>query len=298
MGVDDRPIIIIKKSGGHEGGHHGGAWKVAYADFVTAMMAFFLVMWILGMSSNDRKAIAAYFNDPTGFMKTMGGGQNPMMPWRQAPTGAASLLPGMQALLSDRSDNESLKRAKTALKKMLSSRPEFRELRKHIEVTITAEGLRIELLEDGKGPLFFRTGSAQLETGTPRLLTLIGRELRRLPNDISIEGHTDSRPYAGGQLSYSNWELSTDRANSARRVLQTVVKARQIGEVRGLADRSLRVPDDPMHYSNRRVSILVQKRKIDVGNVIERDPAKPGQVDLVNPPAEPVDPDAPTSLIH
>jgi chemotaxis protein MotB len=286
MAADDRPIIIIKRRSREHAAHHGGAWKVAFADFMTAMMAFFLVMWILGLSSDKRKAIAAYFNDPTGFMKSVGGGMSPMMAGRQTMNGPPSIMPGNSTPVENHGDAERLKLAKVALEKMLSSRPEFNALRKHIEMAMTDEGLRIELLEDGKNPLFFQTGSAQLEPSTDHLLALIGRELRGLPNNILIEGHTDARPYAGGQRGYSNWELSSDRANAARRVLQPVVRERQISEVRGLADRSLRVPGDPLHYSNRRVTILVRKQKAGISNFIEHDPAKPGKIDLVAPPKD------------
>ena len=280
--MDERPVIIIRRKASDHDVHHGGAWKVAYADFVTAMMAFFLVMWILGLSSDARKAIAAYFNDPTGFMKTVGGGVNPMMLGNQTQAGPPSILPGTRDMAANHGDSERLRLAKIALEKMLSSRPEFRELRNHIEITITDEGLRIELLEDGKKPLFFQTGSARLEPGIAHLLALIGTELRKLPNDISLEGHTDARPYAGGNSGYSNWDLSTDRANSARRVLEPVLRKHQISDVRGFADRMLRVPSDPYNYSNRRVSILVRKQPVADNSYVEHDPAKPKQVDLLS----------------
>src|SRR5579872_7501501 len=157
----DRPIIIIKKKAAHGGGHHGGAWKVAYADFVTAMMAFFLVMWILGLSQETRKAIAAYFNDPVGFVKLHPGGSSPTLQQREAGKSKPSVMPSQVALLKEKAERAQFKGAKKALEKMLAQTPQFKALRKFVEIRITREGLRIELLE-GEHALFFKTGSAAL----------------------------------------------------------------------------------------------------------------------------------------
>jgi len=200
--TNDRPVIIIKKvKGGHGGGHHGGSWKVAYADFVTAMMAFFLVMWILGLSQDTRKSIASYFNDPSGMMKSHAGGKNPTLVNRDSTTGKASIMPSKEALLKEKKEKEDLKIAKKAIEKMVENNPKFKSLKKFVDITITAEGLRIELLE-GRESLFFVTGSAKLEPKTVELLGLIGHEVSRLDNKIVVEGHTDARAYAGGLTGY------------------------------------------------------------------------------------------------
>ncbi len=253
----DKPIIIIKKvKAAHGGGHHGGAWKVAYADFVTAMMAFFLVMWILGLNQDTRKAIASYFNDPAGLMKSQRGGKDAGLLMRDSVTGKPSIVASKQSVQKEKQEKERIKEVKKAIEKMIATNPRFKSLQKFVDITITREGLRIELLE-GHEALFFETGSARLEPHTIALLGHIGREVGRLENSVVVEGHTDARPYAGGMSGYSNWELSTDRANSARRVLCNMVHKGQITEVRGYADSRLRTPADPLHFSNRRISILV-----------------------------------------
>lgn len=250
---DDKPIIIIKKKGGHHAGHHGGSWKVAYADFVTAMMAFFLVMWILGLSQDTRTAIASYFNDPAGMMKSHAGGTHPMAMERSP--GKPSLMPAQAAILKAQAEREKFKAAKKALENKLAETAEFKALRKFVNITITKDGLRIELLEAEQG-LFFERGSPSLKQKTVALLGLIGGRLEAM-SSIVVEGHTDSHPYSGGIAGYSNWELSSDRANSARRALVATLNHGQITEVRGYADKRLRTPADPYHFSNRRISILV-----------------------------------------
>ncbi|MCS7273354.1 MAG: OmpA family protein [Fimbriimonadales bacterium] len=254
--------IIKKKNGGH--GHHGGAWKVAYADFVTAMMAFFLVMWLIGLDAKTRAAIAAYFRDPVGFMEAVrrseaiftindalppGGKNTPHMP--RAPKD------GNPRPTKDRkTERRALEQLRRELEGAIASIPELAHLKDHVEIEFVKEGLRIELLE-GKEPMFFRTGSAQLTPAARRLLTLIAQKLGKLDNHIVVEGHTDAQPYRAG-AHYTNWELSTDRANAARRVLESSgLRKGQVLEVRGYADTRPRNPYDPFHYSNRRVSLLI-----------------------------------------
>jgi chemotaxis protein MotB len=263
-GDEKAPVIrIVRKKKGH-GGHHGGAWKVAYADFVTAMMAFFLVMWILGLSKPLREAIAAYFRDPSGFMKTAHGGKNPLSsgdaeliqkgkPAPVIPTDGGSTQ--SQAALE-----AAFKKVEDSILKELAKHPEFQGLRDSIQVHLTDEGLRIELMEKTSS-LFFDSGSAHLKPRTIQLLQTIARQLRELNNPVVIEGHTDSRPLNGAN-GYSNWELSTDRANSARRAMEeNGLRPGQVLAVRGYADRKLLRPDNPLHFSNRRVSILVAYQK-------------------------------------
>ncbi len=248
----EAPVIrIVRKKGGGEG-HHGGAWKVAYADFVTAMMAFFLVMWIVGLNKPTRAAIAAYFNNPTLFNK--GGGKEPL---GNGESGAQKPAPVVAATGTDSSKVQAMFKAKAeAILNELKRSSEFRSMQDSIQVRLTNEGLRIELIEKTSS-LFFATGSAKLNPRTIRLLQLIARELKGVKNPIIVEGHTDSRPLDGPN-GYSNWELSADRANAARKAMEEHgLNPGQVLGVRGFADRKLLKPNEPLHPSNRRVSILV-----------------------------------------
>ncbi|MGA8735953.1 MAG: flagellar motor protein MotB [Terriglobales bacterium] len=234
---DARPIIIIKKKGGH-GGHHGGAWKVAYADFVTAMMALFIVLWLLNTSKPVKEAIAGYFKDPSGTASKMG----------STKVGTAEAL----AITKD-----DMPKLKEELEKAIRKVPNFDKIKDQIEMTITPEGLRIELLETESGT-FFEVGNSSPSDNGKELLSLLAQELGKIPNHLSIEGHTDSKPYAGGG-EYGNWELSTDRANAARRLMQhDGLRADQVTQVRGYADQMLRAPSQPLDPSNRRISVIVQ----------------------------------------
>lgn len=257
----DQPIIkIVRKKRGH-GGHHGGSWKVAYADFVTAMMAFFLVMWILGLDQPNKNMVQDYFKepvafmreyrkDPAGFVKTYRGGDNPLGKATQVQKAgnAAALLKAASA--------KKFEKTREAIQRAIDADPDLRSLKKYVEITITDAGLKIELME-GDHSVFFRSGSAVVEPKARRLLALVARNLGALPNAIALEGHTDVVPY-GGRANYSNWELSADRANAARRVMQASgLAAGQVAEVRGYAATRLRDPKRPTHFSNRRVSILM-----------------------------------------
>lgn len=242
MAAKAAPIIVIKKKGGH-GGHHGGAWKVAYADFVTAMMALFIVLWLMSQSDPVKKAVAGYFNDPRGTGKLLG----------TTMTGTGT---GTAIAMSD-ADKQRLEQMKEKLEKEIQSKKELQKLAKQIEITITPEGLRIEFVE-GKNGTFYQSGSAQLSETGQELVVLLATELKTLPNDLLIEGHTDATQYST-DANYSNWELSADRANAARRLLQlNGVRSNQVTQVRGYADQFLRVPSDPSDPSNRRITILVR----------------------------------------
>jgi chemotaxis protein MotB len=231
-----RPIIIVKKKITHNA-HHGGAWKVAYADFVTAMMALFIVLWLMNTSKQIQEAIGGYFKDPSGTSKMVGTDQNGS---------------GENFSLS----KKDMEKLKEQLQKSIRSMPDFDKLKDHIEITITAEGLRIELLESATGT-FFDRGSSDLNKDGKDLLALLAAELGKLPNKLSIEGHTDSKPYAS-KGPYGNWELSTDRANAARRWMQkTGIQQNQVAQVRGFADQMLRNPANPLDPSNRRISVIV-----------------------------------------
>jgi chemotaxis protein MotB len=233
----NQPIIVIKKKGGHAG-HHGGAWKVAYADFVTAMMALFIVLWLLNSSKQVQEAVGGYFKDPTGTSKMVGSNMQ--------GSGEAFQL-----------SREDMPRLKEELQKSIRRISDFDKLKDQIEMTVTAEGLRIELLETETGT-FFESGKAIPSPNGREMLIALAAELGKLPNKISLEGHTDARPYAGGS-DYGNWELSVDRANAARRLMQqNGVSEGQVVQVRGYADQQLRKPDKPEDPSNRRISLIVQ----------------------------------------
>ncbi|MEO8099764.1 MAG: flagellar motor protein MotB [Acidobacteriota bacterium] len=245
------PIIIIKKVKDH-GGHHGGAWKVAYADFVTAMMALFIVLWLLSASEQVKKAVGGYFQDPSGAGKLAG-------------TTSAGIG---EALKVEENDLNALKEK---IEKAMSQQVrDFDKLKDYVNITVTEEGLRIELLESAAG-IFFGSGSPVPSPLGGDLFAKLAEQLGVLPNLVVIEGHTDARPYSRvGE--YSNWELSTDRANAARRLMQQHgLRMDQVTQVRGYADQQLRKRDAPEDPSNRRISILV--RKID--NVITKRPEGP-----------------------
>jgi chemotaxis protein MotB len=231
------PIIVIKKKGGH-GGAHGGAWKVAYADFVTAMMALFIVLWLMNSSKKIQDAVGGYFRDPQGSAEK--GGKDIV------GTPPASIVPP-----------ENMNQLKQQLEKAIKQLPNFDKLKSHIEMTITPEGLRIELLESANGT-FFDSGSSKLSADGQSMLIILAQELGKLSNKLSVEGHTDAKAYVQAS-NYGNWELSADRANSARRLLQqNGVDQQQVTQVRGFADQRLRKPDAPLDPSNRRISLIVQ----------------------------------------
>jgi chemotaxis protein MotB len=252
----DKPPIIIKKikRGGHA--HHGGAWKVAYADFVTAMMAFFLVMWLVGQSKGVKASIASYFRNPGVFEHDNGRAPIAGGDLHVDPINHSEPQPEAQRIIDE--EKQLLEHTAKRIREMLAENPALKRLEKQIEIQITREGLRIELLE-GDEPTFFANGSAALTPGTERVLALIASELGTLKNPVVVEGHTDSRPYVSKSTSYTNWELSADRANAARRAMEKGgLFAGQVHGIRGYADTNLRVPDQPLDPHNRRVTVIVQ----------------------------------------
>jgi len=220
------------------------------------MMAFFLVMWLVGQSKAVRSSVAGYFRDPGIFDQAksdgpIAGGDLKLAP-EAAPKNEASNGDGMAE-----SERAALEETAKRIRQRLAESPDLRALDKQIEITVTRDGLRIELV-DAESQTFFASGSAALAAGTEKVLQLIARELGTLKNSIVIEGHTDSRPYAATDI-YSNWELSADRANAARRVMERGgLHAGQVRNVRGYADRQLRVSDAPLDPHNRRVSVIVE----------------------------------------
>jgi chemotaxis protein MotB len=265
-----RPIIIVKKKAGH-GGHHGGAWKVAYADFVTAMMALFIVLWLLNSSKQVQDAVGGYFRDPSGTADKKG----------------SSLNGSGQNLAVSKDD---LSKLKEDLQKDISSNTKLDKLKDQVEMTITSEGLRIELLESEKGT-FFDSGSSKPSKIGAMLLGLLAQELGKLPNKVSIEGHTDSKPFAKGG-DYGNWELSSDRANAARRLMQHEgLSQSQVMQVRGFADQKLRKADLPLDASNRRITLIVQYIPKESEDKVQAKP-EDGTDSQITKPAEPKPPES------
>ena len=250
---NNRPIIrVVKKVSGH--GHHGGAWKVAYADFVTAMMAFFLVMWVVGMDQPAQDSIQAYFNDPAGYTSQLGRGTGVLMSGN-ALTDFQSALVDLAAIRRER-ERRQFEEMGQRLRATFERAAVPEALTENVQITVTEQGLRIELAETDAGPTFFALGSADLTESATALLELVADELARVENSVIVEGHTDARPL--DLVDYSNWELSNDRANAARRMLEAGgLDPSRVIEVRGYADRELAVPDDPNAAANRRVSILL-----------------------------------------
>lgn len=245
----ETPIRIIIKKSAH-GGHHGGAWKVAFADFMTAMFAMFLVLWLVNQSSDVKSAIAGYFQDPLGRADEFG---SSILPGEGSQSSVPQPLSPRQVIDLRRDRMRSLG---DELERELRDIPELKEVADKVQIEVTEEGLRIQLIEDADGT-FYTSGSALLNDRGRGLMHTLGAQLGKLSNEVRIEGFTDARPVLG-RPDYGNWELSADRANAARRVLvEGGLKEAQVQQVRGLADRQLRVPEDPLSPRNRRVAITV-----------------------------------------
>jgi chemotaxis protein MotB len=242
-GKDEKPKVIIKKAKGHHGGHHGGAWKVAYADFVTAMMALFIVLWVLGAADKKYKAgIAHYFREPGVFSGSSGiipdGGQNKL--------GAGIIsAPSLEVL-------------QMQIKESLSSMKDLAQFADQVPIRLTEEGLLIEVIDKDK-QAFFDLSSATVKPLMRQVLTTIVNQLHGTSHELVIGGHTDARPFQNDKY-YSNWDLSTQRALNTRRILEELgLPSERIEKVVGHADRHLRVPGDPLSSENRRISILIRK---------------------------------------
>ena len=249
MSDESQPIIVKKVKKGH-GGHHGGAWKVAYADFVTAMMALFIVLWVLGQSEEVKQAVAGYFKDPVGFTINSGLGT--------AKTTNINVDVTAELTLREKQAKQ-FEAMKGRIMKELEKNPELSGVLDKIEIEMVDEGLRIEMLESSDN-IFFGLGSSALNKNAVTILQQIASDLKRLPNKIVVEGHTDSRPFKyGKQNQYDNYDLSAERANAARRALEDGgLSSDQIDEVRGYADKRLRDRKDPYSLVNRRISIILK----------------------------------------
>jgi chemotaxis protein MotB len=259
-----QPIIIVKKV--VHGGHHGGAWKVAYADFVTAMMALFIVLWLLSSSADVKKAVGGYFKDPSGHAGPSGTGQS-----------------GSSENIGIAKDD--MGKLKEKLEAAIAQAPEVGKLKDQVLMTVTGEGLRVELIES-QANSFFETGNSLPTSSGKEMLNLLAEQLGKLPNRLSVEGHTDSSPYVS-RIGYSNWELSADRANEARKLIQqSGVRPDQVADVRGYADQRLRKPEDPTNASNRRVSIVVKYQTPEEHPAQAASATKPGSPGESKPGAQ------------
>ncbi|MBC8065364.1 MAG: OmpA family protein [Chlorobia bacterium] len=258
----DTPIIIKKKKvhGGHA--HHGGSWKVAYADFVTAMMAFFMVMWIMGLSDETRAQIQGYFNDPLGFVKNQ-----PKVKLNISPPGSPNSGKGPgagQGTDPNVGEEQALRKIKSTITEKMKSDADLSKILDYVEIEVTKEGLRIELVESTVAT-FFQSGNATILPQGLRFVKRIGPLLAETKRPIIIEGHTDAEPYLSD--TYNNWDLSADRAKSMLHALQNAgVSKKQFDGISGLADTKLKRPDKPFDVANRRVSLLLPFKK-PVGSV-------------------------------
>jgi chemotaxis protein MotB len=247
---EKKQVIIIKKKKGGHGGHHGGAWKVAYADFVTAMMAFFMVMWILGMDEQTRASIEGYFSNPVGFKKGYSSGKSPMASGNSPGEVRQTPIKLVSRRVEETVFDQTAERIKDRLREA-----GLKDIGERIEIIETGSGLRIELADGGKGQDFFAVASSAMTSDMKSTLQIVAQELMPLSNPVIIEGHTDAAQFAG---LYSNWELSADRANAARRIMEASgLTASRVVEVRGMADRQLRIPTNPLDPRNRRISIYL-----------------------------------------
>jgi len=275
-----RPIIVkrVKKSA-H--GHHGGAWKIAYADFVTAMMAFFLLMWLLGSTtSGDLKGISEYFQTPlkVALMGGSGSGDSSSLikgggkdltrtegQLKQGEIREEKKVINLKAAEAERARKERLQlgELKNRIESAIEGNIALQQFRKQMLLDITTEGLRVQIVDEYNRPMF-ASGSAQLQSYSRDILREIGKSLNNVPNRISISGHTDAQAYAGGTKGYSNWELSADRANAARReLIGGGLDETRIVRVVGLSSAVLFDAENPLNPVNRRISIIVMNKKTE-----------------------------------
>ncbi|MGX5660260.1 flagellar motor protein MotB [Castellaniella ginsengisoli] len=273
MAKHDTGRVVVRRKRAYGESHHGGSWKIAYADFMTAMMAFFLVMWLLLLvPKKDLQSIAEYFRMP--LMTAITGGEKMDNSKSQIPGGDPSVIPNPHPLPSstpegdlesqqDRIDQENLENLKQKLENLIENNPVLRQFRPQLLLDMTPDGLRIQILDQQNRPMF-ATGSAVVQTYMRDILRELAPLISQLPNSITISGHTDATRYASGDRNYSNWELSADRANSARRELVAGgLVENKIKRILGLGDTVDLVKDDPLAAVNRRISILVLNRRAE-----------------------------------
>jgi chemotaxis protein MotB len=281
MSEESQRPIIVKRVKKHAHGHHGGAWKIAYADFVTAMMAFFLLMWLLGSTtSGDLKGISEYFQTPlkvalmggsgSGDSSSLikGGGEDLTRSAGQMKKGEIreeKAVINIKAAEAERARKERLQLGdlKNRIERAIENNPALTQFRKQMLLDVTTEGLRIQIVDEQNRPMF-ASGSGQLQSYSRDILREVGKALNDVPNRIGISGHTDAQAYSGGDKGYSNWELSADRANAARREL--IIGGLQEGRVLrvvGLSSAVLFDAQNPLNPVNRRISIIVMNKKTE-----------------------------------
>lgn len=284
MAEELRKPIIVKKMKKSGGGHHGGAWKIAYADFVTAMMAFFLLMWLLGSTSKAQKeGIAEYFKTPlkvalmggdsVGASDTLikgGGGKD--FTKKQGQVKPVDGPPGKQKNVDikdakaalEKAEAEKLELLKEKLEKTIEESPTLSKFKKQLLIDITTEGLRIQIVDEQNRPMF-ESAKAEMQPYARQILKEIGQMLNGVTNKISLSGHTDAAPYSSGEKGYSNWELSSDRANASRReLIAGGMDEAKLLRVVGLSSVSLFDKDDPLNPINRRISIIVMNKQAEM----------------------------------
>ncbi|OGT04356.1 MAG: flagellar motor protein MotB [Gallionellales bacterium RBG_16_57_15] len=281
--ADDSPQrpFVIKRIKKRAAGHHGGAWKIAYADFVTAMMAFFLLMWLLGSTTQgDLEGIAEYFKTPLkvalaggsgsgdSFSVIKGGGKDLTRRENQIKKGDIEErkktinLKAVEAALQ-RAELSRLKELKRKLEQVIEANAVLHQFRKQLLVDITTEGLRIQIVDEQNRPMF-ASGKADLQPYAHDILREIGKALNEVPNRVSLSGHTDAAPYQFGEKGYSNWELSADRANASRRELVAGgMSENKILRVVGLSSAVMLDKINPLNPINRRISIIVMNKKAE-----------------------------------
>ncbi|MEW6445335.1 MAG: flagellar motor protein MotB [Pseudomonadota bacterium] len=269
-----RPVIIKKVKKGHHGAH-GGAWKIAFADFMTAMMAFFLLMWLLGSTSKeDLAGIAQYFQNPT--VVSLSGGDSTGDRTSIIKGGGTDMTKqDGQVKKGDVVDPEEIKKrqreaeakrmqeTKEKLEKMIEQDAVLKEFKNQLKIDITPEGLRIQIVDQDKRPMF-DAGSSHMAAYAEAIMRKVSPVVNELPNKLTVLGHTDSRPFGSGRGDYSNWELSADRANAARRMLNgSGIAEDKVMRVSGLADSVPFNPQDPADPINRRISIILLKKEVE-----------------------------------
>ena len=285
MSEDLRPIVVkrIKKTAG---GHHGGAWKLAYADFMTAMMAFFLLMWLLGSTSQgDLKGIADYFLNPlkvglsggsgagdaTSILQ--GGGKDLSMSSGQVKRGDIDAEKRMRAedvrKEFERREKISLNELKSSIEKLIEKNSTLRQFKNQLLLDVTTEGLRIQIIDEQNRPMF-DTSSAELKPYSKEILREIGKALNAVPNKVSFSGHTDAAQFSGGERGFSNWELSANRANASRReMIAGGMDENKVLRVVGLSSMVLFDKNDPLSPANRRINVVVLNKRTEEAMLME-----------------------------
>ena len=266
-----QPIIIKRIKRGKHGGAHGGAWKIAYADFVTAMMAFFLLMWLLGSTSKgDLKGIASYFSNPVKVSLMGGDGAGDSTSIIQGGGTRLETIKGnvgdvgkkgksgtRERSMSELDESRKLEDLKRKITELINKRPSLSEYKNQISLEMTKDGLQIDIMDQQKRPMF-DNGQSVVKPYMREILHEIGSSLKEVDNLISLAGHTDATQYSSGQRGYSNWELSADRANASRRELVVGgMPQNKLKRIAGMADTNLLDPQNPTNPINRRISVLV-----------------------------------------